>query len=151
MKTTTTQAFLEKPDGFIVQKEIAGCYTECGDKILYLKANQSKGGYWGAPAGKIEKGESPPQAICRELFEETAIQITCADIEYMGGLYVRGPSYNYLYHMFRTRFSAFPSVSLSVEHQDYRWVTPEEAQALPLIPAADESLFHYCRFIRRES
>jgi 8-oxo-dGTP pyrophosphatase MutT (NUDIX family) len=31
-------------------------------------------GYWGMPAGKIEKRESPEEAAVRELFEETGIE-----------------------------------------------------------------------------
>ena len=37
------------------------------------------------PGGKIERGESPVDALCRELFEELGIAIVKADVQFVGG------------------------------------------------------------------
>ena len=42
-------------------------------KILLMK--RVKGGFWCHVAGKIEENETAPQAILREIGEETAIQV----------------------------------------------------------------------------
>lgn len=50
---------------------------------------------WEFPGGKIEEGESPKQALIRELFEETGITVTSATL------------YETLEHQFADRHIAF--------------------------------------------
>ncbi len=38
--------------------------------------NLHKGGFWEFPGGKVEEGESVPQAMARELEEEIGIEVT---------------------------------------------------------------------------
>ncbi|WP_196137181.1 8-oxo-dGTP diphosphatase MutT [Aliikangiella sp. G2MR2-5] len=60
------------------------------DKVLIAQrpADKHKGGYWEFPGGKIENGESPVEALKREIFEELNIHIqsarpfTTVDFEY---------------------------------------------------------------------
>lgn len=57
-------AVLQRPDGsFLLAQRPTGKAYE---------------GYWEFPGGKIEPGESPHQALCRELHEELGITVTAA-------------------------------------------------------------------------
>jgi len=45
-------------------------------QVLFGRRRRPQGGYeWQLPGGWIESGESPRQAACREVFEETGLQL----------------------------------------------------------------------------
>lgn len=62
------------------------CYLTDGDRYLLLLKAKGKfgGGFWNAPGGKIELGETPEHAAKREVLEETGI--TMRTLERMGSL-----------------------------------------------------------------
>jgi 8-oxo-dGTP pyrophosphatase MutT (NUDIX family) len=47
-------------------------------RLLVLR--QPPGTGWGLPAGLMDRGENPPQAAVRELFEETGIRVSLTDL-----------------------------------------------------------------------
>lgn len=53
------------------------CYLRRGDEFLLLLKKQGKfgGGFWNGPGGKIKAGETPEQAVKREVFEETCLVV----------------------------------------------------------------------------
>ena len=57
------------------------CYVRRGDEyLLLLKASgRFGGGFWNAPGGKIELGESPEEAARREVREETGLIVNSLD------------------------------------------------------------------------
>ncbi len=63
------------------------------DKLLFLKRNSQKpqGNTWGVPAGKIEKDESKEDALVREVFEETNINILKEDLKYLKTVFCKIP------------------------------------------------------------
>ena len=58
----------------------AGVLVDASGRVLIARRGVSKhmGGSWEFPGGKVEAGETPRQALSREIEEELAIQITQA-------------------------------------------------------------------------
>jgi 8-oxo-dGTP diphosphatase len=57
----------------------AAIFDSSGRVLLARRANHvHQGGLWEFPGGKLETGESPIQALERELLEELGIEVSCA-------------------------------------------------------------------------
>ena len=86
---------------------------------------------WEFPGGKLEAGESPQQALKRELREELAVEINVGVIcEVVYHLYDWGPVLILAYHC--------SWVYGEIQHldiADHRWVTASEMLHIPLLPA----------------
>ena len=78
--------FLEPPADFSPQFEVSGCYCEHQEKILFLlrNANKPQGSSWCIPGGRIELGETPLQAVVREMKEETGVVLREARVPVAG-------------------------------------------------------------------
>lgn len=81
-----------------------------------------QGGLWEFPGGKLEAGETPRQALDRELKEELGIEVTSA----RPLLEVRHhyPEHSVLLHVFEV--SAFNGQPHGAEGQPLAWVTPAQ-------------------------
>jgi len=132
------------PEGFSPKVEVVACFCLLDDKILFLKRNKDKpqGETWGVPAGKLEQDEQLQCAIIREVFEETCIVIQEKEIEFLKTVYVRYPENDFVYHMFRYKLFDYPSeMKISKrEHQEAKWVTPQQALKMELIPGENECI-----------
>ncbi len=143
--------YTEKPKDFIATAEAAGLYLDCQGKILLLHRHPSRpqGTTWGVPAGKLELGEDPKTACLREVAEEVGVYLK--EVIEVGALYISLPHVSYVYHMFYAACSERPVLTLSDEHVEARWVTPDEARALPLIKGGEEALTYYESFLARDT
>lgn len=109
-------------------------------KMLLLKRLPHKphGSTWGLPAGKVDSGEDINQAILREVFDETGIDLKENDIVMLPELWVRQGDSDFSYYSFSVILETEPSIALSeTEHQEFRWVTPEGSLSLDLIEDLD--------------
>ncbi len=133
-----------KPEGFVASVEVAGCFIEIDNKILFLERTRKKvsGGTWGVPGGKLEHNETPEQAAKRELFEETGITAH-SPLQYIYSLYMRLPHVDYIFHMFAAHFDQMPDVQLCDENDSYKWATAKDLEEMPLIPGGKEAIEYY--------
>lgn len=58
-----------------MKKKVVSAWIEKEGKVLLVKRplHKKRGGLWEFPGGKIEKGETPEEAIIRELKEELGL------------------------------------------------------------------------------
>lgn len=134
---------IKKPPGFISVFGVVGCFVKCKGEILLLKRQKGKREplTWGVPAGKIDKGESLPDAMRRELFEETGILRDVTDFRHMQKVYTIQSDLSFEFHMFSLVCIEKPQIVLhSEEHIDFCWVTPQKALQLNLMKDLSECI-----------
>lgn len=83
-------------------------------------------GKWEFPGGKVEPGESPAQALVRELQEELSLSVRCPTF-WRTVRHVYPESAVELHFFQVTDFDGEP---LPNDGQELRWLTPEEACTL---------------------
>lgn len=134
---TSRMIYREKPEGFVSKFEVVSCFFEDPTgRILLLHRHDAKpqGGTWGVPAGKVDAGESLTDALAREIREEIQYDTQPDTFNFLHTVYVTFPEYSFIYHMYRLRLNGAHEVVIKLdEHQDFRWVTPQEALTMNLI------------------
>ena len=87
---------------------------------------------WEFPGGKMEPGETPEQALARELKEELAINVNVGDfictVEY------DYPAFHLTMHCFYCTL-AEGSIPTLLEHEAARWLTRKELNSVNWLPA----------------
>jgi mutator protein MutT len=80
---------------------------------------------WEFPGGKIEKGETPYQALCREVKEELDLEVTGAKLM----MNVR-----HFYTQFRANLHVFAcqTQNLPAEDQTHKWVSRQGLAKYPM-------------------
>ncbi len=105
-----------------------------GAKVLITKrrADQAMGLKWEFPGGKIEAGESPPQALERELNEEIGAQVEVGSIWEV--LFHRYPDFDLLMLVYPCKLVPGQSARCC-EVADLAWVGPAEMKAYDILEA----------------
>lgn len=122
--------------------EVAALFIEHDNRILLLHRQETKsqGNLWGIPGGKLDKGETPLQAVLREVKEETGYDFSKQSLESLGSVYIEYNDHDhFVYHMFRAKLVGDPStVKINFrEHKGFTWVTPQDGLKLELIKDED--------------
>jgi ADP-ribose pyrophosphatase YjhB (NUDIX family) len=62
---------------FVFRPEITGtrCLIECGGKLLLIRQTYSHM-LWTLPGGRVERGETPEEAVRREVREEVGLELS---------------------------------------------------------------------------
>lgn len=94
------------------------------------------------PGGKPEPGETPAQTLIRELHEELGVLLDEADLEPLGTFVSEAanePGHRVVAEAFSTSIDP-AEVAVQAELAELRWITPADAQSLPLAPLSTEHL-----------
>jgi ADP-ribose pyrophosphatase YjhB (NUDIX family) len=100
--------------------------------LVVRRANAPGRGLYSVPGGRVEHGETLHQAVAREVREETALAIDI--VGFAGWREVlpdpaAGRTGHYLVISFAARWRT-GEVTLNEELDDFRWITPDELDAL---------------------
>ena len=128
--------FLIAPEQFNPRFEVVSCFLEHDGEILLLQRQDHKpeGGTWGVPAGKMNEGETPNLAIMREMFQEVGLSVSEEEMSYFQRVFVRYPSYDFIYHIYHLQLRNKPIVKINPEeHKAFKWVSPANALEINLI------------------
>ena len=109
-----------------------------GDKFLICQrpAHKARGLLWEFVGGKVEPGETKEQALTRECQEELAITLS------VGGVFMEVDHQYPDLNVHLTLFNAaiYEGTPQMLEHNDIRWITPEEIPQYAFCPADEEIL-----------
>ncbi|MBJ3558611.1 pyrimidine (deoxy)nucleoside triphosphate diphosphatase [Salmonella enterica subsp. enterica serovar Derby] len=113
--------------------DVVAAIIERDGKILLAQRSPDadQPGMWEFAGGKVEPGESQPQALVRELREELGIEAIVGDYITSHQREVSGR----LIHLHAWHVPAYQGELYAHEHQDLVWCSPEEALRYPLAPA----------------
>jgi 8-oxo-dGTP diphosphatase len=111
---------------------IANCILEIDDNVLVLR--KPRRGWWVAPGGKVERGESPYQAVIREYREETGLSIEDPQLRGVFTILVYdGDELADHWMMFTYHSKSFHGTRLQQSPEgELDWKAKQEALALPM-------------------
>ncbi len=101
--------------------------------IAQRPADKQMGGLWEFPGGKMEAGESPEQALIRELHEELGIEVKepcLAPFTFASHTY---EAFHLLMPLYICR--RWEGIPVAKEHSAVKWVRPKELANYPMPPA----------------
>lgn len=99
-------------------------------------AHKARGLLWEFVGGKVEAGETPQEALIRECREELAVTVEVQDI-FMEVIH-EYPDLTIRLILFNARIA--DGIPQLLEHNDIRWVKPEQIDEMAFCPADKEIL-----------
>ncbi len=107
-------------------------------RVLVVRRARSPGkGFYSLPGGRVEFGESLHTALHREVDEETAIRIDILGLAGWREVLPTAGGGHYLIMSFAARWKALEPV-LNHEHDDFKWLRPDELGDLKMTGGLQE-------------
>lgn len=109
-------------------------------RVLLAQRPEGKAmaGLWEFPGGKVDAGETPEQALAREMFEELGIRIKVSDLEPVTFASHSYPDFHLLMPLYACQ--DWTGEVVAREGQALAWVAPTDLRTYPA-PMADLPLF----------
>ena len=104
--------------------------------------------WWEFPGGKMEAGETPQEALCREIHEELDAEIEVGEL--LRTIDYDYPKFHLTMHCFKCTLDS--AVTL-LEHEAAKWLAPSELQTVKWLPADEEiinELKQYAGMLERD-
>lgn len=111
---------------------VAGLLRDEAGRVLLARRppGKARAGLWEFPGGKVRPGESPEEALRRELREELALEVQV--LAEVGRLRYDYPEISIELVLYEARPLGTPR---ALENQELGWFPPEKISGLPLCPA----------------
>lgn len=113
---------------------VSGLVTDPGGRHVLLIRSPRRG--WEFPGGQVEEGESLTEALVREVYEETGVEVTVGSLV---GVYSNLRSHIVMFG-FLCEWTGKGEPTTSSESVEVEWVTREEAQARVVRPPLQDRL-----------
>ena len=116
---------------------VAGAIIKDGKVFSAQRGNSGKTAFkWEFPGGKINPGETPEQALARELLEELSIKVKVHELIYQ----VIDEYEDVILHIDTYRCELLEGIPTLSEHIALAWSNKEELDKLQFSPADDPVL-----------
>lgn len=122
---------------------VAACaLIDTDGRILLAQRPEGKNlaGLWEFPGGKVESGETPEDALIRELQEELGIITKHACLAPLTFASYAYEKFHLLMPLYICR--RYEGIARSMEGQALKWVRPQDLRSYPM-PPADEPLIPF--------
>jgi len=129
------------------QLAVSAAIFRDGKVLLVRRARSPASGFYSLPGGRVEFGESLHAALHREVDEETGLTIEIVGLAgWREVLPQAAGAGHYLIMSFAARWLAGEPV-LNEEHDDFRWLAPQEIAGLKLTGGLEEVIAAACRLV----
>ena len=125
----------------LLMPAVAAIVRDGGGQVLVMQ--KAEDGAWSLPAGSIEPGESPSEAVARETAEETGLTVRAARlVAALGGRtfrtrYPNGDEVEFTVCVFECDVDDYDLAPIDGEAAAFRWVEPSEVAGLLDLPYPD--------------
>ena len=110
---------------------VAGILLKAGRIFATRRGKGEFKGGWEFPGGKIEPGETPQEALIRELREELAVEVSVGEL--LCVVEHDYPAFHLTMHCFLCEIASGEPALL--EHDAAKWLKPSELRSVEWLPA----------------